>query len=264
MNRKRLLLLTMPLLIASQTFIFAGTLRKDFDKRIRMPDGSLIDVQTVNGKINVDSWRREEVRIHADIEVKARSRRQAEAFMKKVRIIVERDGDELRIEPEYPKKKGGGFFDAIFGRKTQVKIDFQIRLPEESDLNLRTVNGNLEIEDVRGDMRFKSTNGSITAHELAGSLDAGSTNGSVRIEMVDVRHSDTISLRTTNGGVRLTLPRDIEADVKASTVNGGISTDFPLNLRGKYSSKRLSGTINGGGCRIELKTTNGGIRIIED
>jgi DUF4097 and DUF4098 domain-containing protein YvlB len=71
-----------------------------------------------------------------------------------------------------------------------------------------------------------------------------------------------IALRTTNGGLTLTLPETAKADISASCTNGGISAGSLEKLEITESSRRrLEGRLNGGGTPIELRTTNGGIRL---
>jgi hypothetical protein len=62
--------------------------------------------------------------------------------------------------------------------------------------------------------------------------------------------------------VRLSLPETARADVSASSVNGGINVSgIDLETVGDRTRRRLSGRLNGGGTPIELRTTNGGVRI---
>ena len=56
---------------------------------------------------------------------------------------------------------------------------------------------------------------------------------------------------------------DIRADLSARTTNGSVQTDFPVTVQGTFRKNRLEGELNGGGASIELRTTNGGIRIRE-
>ena len=70
-----------------------------------------------------------------------------------------------------------------------------------------------------------------------------------------------IKLKSVNGSVELGLPGSPNADVKASTVNGGIKSDFPLTVQGSFVGHNLSGTLGSGGTRIELSNVNGSIHI---
>ena len=57
------------------------------------------------------------------------------------------------------------------------------------------------------------------------------------------------------------LPAGLSTEVKARTVNGDISTEFPLTVVGRFSRKQLDGSIGGGGRTLELHTVNGGIAL---
>ena len=70
-----------------------------------------------------------------------------------------------------------------------------------------------------------------------------------------------IRLKSVNGSIELGLPGSPNAQVKASTVSGGIRTDFPLEVQGGYVGKNLTGTLGSGGTRIELSNVNGSIHI---
>jgi DUF4097 and DUF4098 domain-containing protein YvlB len=64
-----------------------------------------------------------------------------------------------------------------------------------------------------------------------------------------------------NGGVDVSLPAGANAEVEAQTVNGSISTDFPLTVQGKFGPKSIHGTIGSGGPKITLTTVNGSVQL---
>jgi DUF4097 and DUF4098 domain-containing protein YvlB len=69
-------------------------------------------------------------------------------------------------------------------------------------------------------------------------------------------------VKSVNGGVSLTLPRDARADLTARCTNGGISVSgLDLEREGEQSRRRVAGKLNGGGARVNVETTNGGVRI---
>ena len=71
-----------------------------------------------------------------------------------------------------------------------------------------------------------------------------------------------VKLGCTNGGIKLRLPRDAKATISASITNGGISAgDLPIETSGENSRRRLDGRLNGGGARIDIEGTNGGITL---
>ncbi|HWR50232.1 MAG TPA: hypothetical protein VN428_03940 [Bryobacteraceae bacterium] len=72
-----------------------------------------------------------------------------------------------------------------------------------------------------------------------------------------------VSLKTVNGGVEVTMPAGTGANVTASTVHGGINSDFDLPVREKEHGPGadVKATIGDGGSNLRLKTVNGSIAL---
>jgi hypothetical protein len=70
-----------------------------------------------------------------------------------------------------------------------------------------------------------------------------------------------------NGGVSLALPAESKATITARAVNGGVRVSDDLNATQEEESReferrrRFNGTLNGGGAKVSVTTTNGGVRI---
>jgi len=63
-----------------------------------------------------------------------------------------------------------------------------------------------------------------------------------------------------NGGIVLRFPDSLSTDVRASTVNGDITSDFSMSTS-RVSRRRLEGTIGGGGRTLALESVNGSITL---
>ena len=50
-------------------------------------------------------------------------------------------------------------------------------------------------------------------------------------------------------------------EIDASTSGGSVDTDLPVTVRGSISKPALRGQLNGGGNRLRLRSSGGGIRI---
>lgn len=244
----------------------AGTLTKEFRQSYPFrPEGS-VSVKNVNGIVSVEPWDEDSVEVYAEIEVKAGSRQEAEAFIERVEILVDHRDGRLSVDTDYPKAwRGDSFWDWLFGeKKPRVKVDFWVKVPTKTDLRLKSVNGRIQVTDIEGRANLATTNGGIQAEDMRGSVDAHTVNGGIQVALTAFDLDEEMSLSTTNGTIELILPRDIRADLKASTVNGGVSTDFPVEASGGFIGKKIRGRINGGGGLIDLHTVNGGIRIHEE
>ena len=208
----------------------------------------------VNGRIHVTGGAGNAVEVTAEKIGKGSTQEAARDALRRLEIREDATPDRVRLETRVPT--GAGMFN-----RGGAEVRYTIRVPAGAHLKLETVNGGIEVRDVQGRTEASTTNGGIVARGLAGPVDASTTNGGIELE-VDAVSADGIRMECTNGGLRLRLPRDARADVSARVTNGGISlTDLPLEIVGEQSRRRLEGRLNGGGPRVEIEGTNGGIRI---
>lgn len=253
------------LLIMAFDLSHAGIVRKEFEKSYSFKSGSQLILSNVNGEVRILSWDKDQVKVQAKIKVTGGSQRELDEFIKQVEIEIDQGSNFLKIKANYPERgNGSGFLDWIFGGgKPEINIDYVLNVPQKSDLDIKTVNGNIEVQAIEGKINLKSTNGQIEAQDLRGSIEAKTVNGAIEIDVLELSPGESISFGTVNGSIDLRLPPEIKATVDASCVNGSIETDFPLTISGKFVGKKVQGEINGGGASISLKTVNGSIQLLE-
>ena len=263
MTINRILSLTLIFLFLFSCCLIASPFTKEFKKAIDFPTDGDIFVKNRNGKIIVTSWNKEKIEIYAEVEIKNRSHREINTILEEIDISVDKTGSRVHIEADLPRESRSSIWDWIFGGNNPVVINYTIKVPRKSNLDLHSTNGRIEVDNIIGRTNLGTTNGSIEAEDVSGTLDAHTTNGAIRALVNEFGRSDYIDIKTTNGSIRLTLPSNVKADVRASTVNGSISTDFPMTIQGKFIGKKINGDINGGGGNIHLKTVNGSISIYD-
>jgi len=147
-------------------------------------------------------------------------------------------------------------------------------------IDIGSSNGAITLDTLQGVMTVHTTNGSITASRLDGKCEVSTTNGLVRIEgrfeSLNVtstnggvftraesgsRMASDWSIETTNGGVDMSVPKDLAANLDANTNNGSIKLDLPVTVQGDAGRNAVRGTLNGGGPQLSLRTTNASIHI---
>ena len=242
------------------------------ERSVEFAPGGRITIVNVNGDITVNSWDRHEVKMKAFKRARAESEDAARMLLEKTAVQFERTDEGIDIRTDAPKTPG---------RNRNVSVAYTVTVPKEIDLEMKTVNGTIEVKDISGAVDAKTTNGRIGLTGIVGTIQAKTTNGKIGLLEVlgPIRAKTTngsikaevggsgeqqheIRAATTNGGIEVTLPKGLNANLKASTVNGKINTDFPVTVKGLIS-KSVDGVINGGGELIHLKTVNGSIRLKE-
>ena len=121
--------------------------------------------------------------------------------------------------------------------------------------------GDVRAESLQGDAEGYTVNGSVTL-STAGLIRASTVNGSIDATMGRSDWSDGANFRTVNGDITLKLPPMLNAELRADTVNGSISTDFPITVTGRVTPRRLAGTVGSGGHELSLSTVNGSIQLL--
>jgi len=212
-----------------------------------------VELTNVNGEINVAPSSDGKVHVRAERTAKAATEEAARQLLAKIVIRENTTADRVRLETEGPS---GNFLSG-----GHYSVRYWLDVPAGASVNVTNTNGRVSVADISGPVEARTTNGGVTARGLKGRVEASTTNGGVDVD-VDQVHPDGIRLETTNGGVRLTLPNSAKADVKAEVTNGGIDTGtLEIEKTGQATRRHLEGRLNGGGPRIDLETTNGGIKI---
>jgi DUF4097 and DUF4098 domain-containing protein YvlB len=136
-----------------------------------------------------------------------------------------------------------------------------VKAPKGATVRATTTNGEIDVAALGGKLIAQTTNGDLRAKNLTGGVDARTTNGDVRIDVASLG-ADRVELTTTNGSVTLMLPETAKADLSASCTNGGIDVSaVKVDPTAEQTRRRVEGRINGGGTPIQLRTTNGRIRV---
>lgn len=202
-----------------------------------------------NGGVSFRGWDRNEVRVVAMIQTNADEDDQAEALAKEIRITA----NGGRISAEGPSLL----------RHSWWSVSYEIYVPRRSNLDAITRNGGVSAEDVEGDLDFQATNGGIRVANVAGDVHGETTNGGVSASLSGSSwRGKGLDLRSTNGGVSLTIPRGYNARLETGTTNGGMNINFPITVQGLIG-KRIHTQLGAGGPLVRLVTTNGGVRISE-
>jgi len=264
--KRRTVLFSAILLLAGAGFLFSEIRdSKTLHQQASLSQGKTVVVDNRNGNVKVLGWNKDSIDVIAEVEVRSRRHSDLERTLESIRIKIEPKGDRLVVEADSPEAEGGsGFWDWVFGRRIQVSIDFHIRIPERSDLNLETTNGNVNVNDVQGRLKLGSTNGNVEAEGASGTVDAETTNGNATIRCGTFGAVDRISCRTTNGDVSAVLSDKSEAEVEISTVNGKVNCEFPVTVQGGISNNRIRGRIGQGGGTIHLSTVNGNVHLSKE
>jgi hypothetical protein len=232
----------------------------DFQWRGSVRQGGTLEIKGINGDVTAMTGS------GTDVEVTA-ERRARRNNPEDVRLEVVEHADGVTICAVYPSKDATrpnecrpGSEGRMNVQNNDVSVRFVARVPPGVRFVGRTVNGDVDAQGLNGPVAISTVNGS-TAFSTTSYGEASTVNGSIRGILGASGWNDGLAFHTVNGSITLDLPPDLSADVHATTVNGEISTDFPMLIKGRVSHRQVSGTIGGGGRRLDLETVNGSVRL---
>ncbi len=269
---RTLALLAIALLIATPAAFADVKEEETIERSAGLAAGGEVIVETTNGSIHVETWDGDEVQILARKKARADDAAEARELLSEIEVRIEESGGSVRISAEIPRSGWWGDRSAT--------VSFELTIPSDAELNASSQNGSIEVRDLGARARLETQNGSITAKGVAGRLEADSsngsikaydvqgavqaetTNGSIKAEISTTDLGDDVRLETTNGSIELRLDADVAASISARTRNGSVSSDFEGGIQDRRR-RTLDLDLNGGGTRVELKSSNGSIRLRE-
>jgi hypothetical protein len=236
----------------AQDWEWQGAVGRGDAIEIKGINGSIKATGTSGGQVTVSAVKKGEDDDPADVRIE----------------VVEHSGG-VTICAVYPDVKGKknecapGDGGRLSSQDNDVSVHFTVQVPAGVRFVGKTVNGGIEAGNVQADVVASTVNGDITLSS-GGLAKASTVNGSIKASLGSASWDGTLSFSTVNGSITVALPGGVNTDVSASTVNGGMESDFPLTVSGRFSMKNMKGTIGSGGRELELETVNGSIRLKKD
>ena len=201
-----------------------------------------------NGGATVKGWSRNDILVRARVEGWADS--DANARVMGSQVYVDTSGGHVQAHGPAAANNAGW------------SVSFEIFVPQATSLTVKTVNGGINVSDIRGSLRVDATNGGINLKRLAGDVTGSTVNGGVNLELMGTTWDGSqVQVTTRNGGVNISVPETYSAHFHTETSNGTLRSEFPLNVTGDLHSGTQDFSIGAGGPLIHVTTTNGGVNL---
>lgn len=235
----------------------------------RLGPGKMIEIKGINGDIEAEAATGSEVEVVAN-----KHSRKSDVNTVTIKVVEHAAGVTIcavykteDLSQSTPCEPGGGgegnnktTSERISINNNDVAVDFRVKVPAGVDFVGQTINGELSANTLASNVVGRTVNGSIRI-STSGYARAKTVNGGISASVGNANWPGSLEFKTVNGEIVLDLPATINTSIEASTFNGEISSDFPLNVLGKFSRKKVTGTIGAGGRDLILKTLNGNIHL---
>ncbi len=192
-----------------------------------------------------------------------------------IRIEEHQTGDMVEIDVRFPHSHG-----IIINWGNSRRVDIDIHMPREGQVDLHTDDGSIDLSSLKGDMTLRSGDGAVETNSVDGKLRVVTGDGHIRangrFDELDLKTGDgRVDARATEGSaltagwrlesgdgtVTLEVPDNLAADVDLHTGDGHIDLDMPITTEGKIREGEIHGKMNGGGKLLTIRTGDGSIRL---
>jgi DUF4097 and DUF4098 domain-containing protein YvlB len=161
------------------------------------------------------------------------------AKTQEVTVIATQNSDKINFEWEQAGDRidvTANTLDAS-AQPLDLETSLQLTVPEETELQLKTENGLIYVEQVTGDMTLESVAGDIHLREVSGYIIVKTTGGS----LVCTQCAGKVDFKSVSGGAQFLQPALNR--VEASTSFGNILFDGDFIRTGLYSMKSSKGLV---------------------
>ncbi|MCC5940436.1 MAG: DUF4097 family beta strand repeat protein [Balneolaceae bacterium] len=207
-----------------------------------------ISVNTING--NIDVYQNSAINgVQVDLYVeRSFSLWSGTRNLDNFRIVVQKRGNQIIASVE-DRSRGGSS-----RRGGDVQFHFVVQVPADASTDLRTINGNIDLDGANGihylqnqhgELSVKNSSGEIRVISATGSMDLESLRGTVFAKTVtgDINIADNegeVRVRSTSGSI---FVERMNGDLAAATTSGDIITDFTDVTSGIYL-ETVSGNVH--------------------
>jgi len=198
-----------------------------FDTTIAVRSGARLELHNMSGSIEIRATRRSEIHVNVEYD-RARIEVDASANAVSLRTVPRRGGGEAAYTVEVP----AGTPLQIGGLSSDISVRGVC-----GEAELQTLSGDVVLDCARGNIIARSTSGDVTVSDVRGRLEAGSTGGDVIVRDAQA----DVAAQSVSGEV--TLEQVEGRDVSAETIGGEVLFSGPIADGGRYRFQSHSGDV---------------------
>jgi len=150
----------------------------------------------------------------------------------------------------------------IFEGNAEIEVKLKsgdIRLVNTAgSLNVATEQGSITSSKPEGSLQLAATDGKIIVDAPKAALTIRNTNGDVRIIAMDGLY-ESVDVKAENGNISMAMPHDSDALIILNAVAGSIYSAFPLTGTIEKNSSSFQGRLKEGRYRVLMETNQGNI-----
>lgn len=213
-------------------------------------DTGLGDIQVISGTDN------QQIVVEAVKKGWGENQAAAEADAQAVPVEMSQDGGKLTVKYQ----PVGRSRMVLFGQERPGSVDFQITVPAQTAVTLKTNAGSLTLRGTQGDATLEAAFGDVTVEDLRGGLKVTGNSGSLTIQRVTAGDKD-ITLSTSFG--ETLLEDSTGKSIRVQNNSGGaalhgVKASGDLSVQNSFSKVEMKDV---GAANLSVDCQNGEVQI---
>jgi hypothetical protein len=233
--------------------------------------GTVTLIGAPRGSVTVEGWNRNEVELTADIELKAETELDLDELAKVNTFVFDVDLNHISIltvgthDRAYMKKSAAKTFPKKL-LNLPWKIDYRLRVPANTDLEVSAGYGPMKVSAVEGAMRLSATESETGLTLTGGTVSTTVTAGNVSLA-IPARswRGAGADIRVATGVLNVELPAGFSGDIDADVLRNGkiVNTYEGLVAREKpgITERTVRGRAGAGGAYFKFTVGDGTVNI---
>jgi hypothetical protein len=221
---------------------------KEFNLNLQAEGITMFEIDCGAGSLRVKGVEGlKQIEVDATLVTKGIEDDDLEEFKNKyVKLKLEQDGKKARLTSEI---KSGFTVSSLFKHK-EGRIDLDVRIPKNLDLDIDDGSGSIEVSDVNGNLEVEDGSGSIDIADIKGWVKIDDGSGSTTLENIGGK----VKINDGSGTIKIT---DVGGDVDVDDSSGTVSI---YNIKGSVVVDDGSGgiVIDGVDKDVNIKSAGSG------
>jgi len=168
-----------------------------------------------------------------------------------INIVDRQTGDQIDIEVRFPRH-------TLQMNWRNRRVDIEIKVPRNADLDLHTGDGNVDIQGVKGTILLRSGDGNLKLSDLQGTLKAETGDGNIDLRNV----LGDLTLHTGDGRIDVT---GVDGSLRAETGDGRVRVNGRFDVLDVKTGDGGIDAVAGEGSKLEanwrLNTGDGNLTL---
>jgi hypothetical protein len=223
-----------------------------------------------NGSVTIEGWQRNEVEISAEIELQAPTEADLSRLATLNNFVIDEDANHLRVittgthDRTFMKRMARDFPRSLIG--LPWKIDYHIKVPAQTDLEINAGVGPTRLTGVEGAIRLNAVQTDATLSLTGGLVSVIVQSGTVDLTVPALSwHGLGADIKVASGKLNIGLMPGFSGDIHAAVlrtgeVKNGYPNLEPLERNGITAQSVRARAGNGGGT-LTLTVGDGTIQI---